>query len=285
MAASGRETNLVVRVPKAPKRDPKMLLLGAVVIVASGALARYGIRQRTRALIAQLLSKNQMLQAMLAPIFLGGIGAGVAFLANYLYQRLVSGFYCSVSVTNKDPNFNAVLDHISGLGELEASSLVATTWKKKNRTWKEQRAQWSMGAREPPKMEFRPSNESTAMSMFQYKGTKVYLQHTKGETVMTGYNRVPMTMETLTLSTFGWNNNLLIDLFHCALSESHKEETGVMNIFVVSNSWLGGWEKALTKKPRPLESVVLDSTAMSVISDARDFLQPATAQVVHNRNI
>jgi hypothetical protein len=232
--------SLVMRVPKAPERDSSAIALAALAVIGSGVAVRLALQEKFRQAVMRVVSGNQMLQAVLAPALLAGTAGAFGLLLQFLYKRLVSGFYCSVSVSNKDKNFNAVLDYISSLGVIETSTMIATTYRKKNMTWKDYRSQYGMGVRDPPKMEFRPSNESSsAMSMFLYKDKKLFLRHVKGETVTTGWNRVPTTMETLHLSTFGRDNTILIDLFDSALRASFKEETDVMNIYVLSNGEYG----------------------------------------------
>ena len=40
-----------------------------------------------------------------------------------------------------------------------------------------------------------------------------------------------------------------------ALLETFEEAADETNIYVLSDSWAGGWEKAMTKKPKPKESI------------------------------
>jgi hypothetical protein len=65
-------------------------------------------------------------------------------------------------------------------------------------------------------------------------------------------------METLTLSCWGLDNTALVALVDDAVAASHAEETNELSIYVQSSGWPGGFVKALSKKPRPLDSVILD---------------------------
>ncbi len=50
-----------------------------------------------------------------------------------------------------------------------------------------------------------------------HRDQKVFLRRHKGQTITTGYNRVPMEMETLTLTVLGRSNALLQALIAEAL--------------------------------------------------------------------
>ena len=52
--------------------------------------------------------------------------------------------------------------------------------------------------------------------------------------------------------------NLIIDLIDCAVEYSMDQEKGLLGIYQVTG-WLSTWCKVMTKKARPLDSVVLDA--------------------------
>ena len=53
-----------------------------------------------------------------------------------------------------------------------------------------------------------------------------------------------------------------------------EQQAETLNIWVKSDGWLGSWEKALTKKSRPKESVILDQNLMDELTnDAMSFLE------------
>ena len=53
------------------------------------------------------------------------------------------------------------------------------------------------------------------------------------------------------------------------VAASHAEETDELAIYVQSSGWPGGFVKALSKKPRPLESVILDQN-LGVLQVSKD---------------
>merc|ERR1719240_1237711 len=82
-----------------------------------------------------------------------------------------------------------------------------------------------------------------------------------------------MVMETLTLSAWGGQTDPLKQLIDDALHASFEEEADELTVFVLNDMWGGSWEKALSKKPRAIDSVILDrDLAASLLADAREFL-------------
>jgi mitochondrial chaperone BCS1 len=79
--------------------------------------------------------------------------------------------------------------------------------------------------------------------------------------------------EELTLSIWGRDNSKIVDLFNKAVTHKLKMEEEGVTVFVQSSSWMGGFEKAFTRKKRLAESVILDvDHAESLLTDARSFL-------------
>ena len=74
----------------------------------------------------------------------------------------------------------------------------------------------------------------------------------------TGYDRTPLELEELTLASYAGQIGKLKQFMAAALQETFEEAADETNIYVLSDSWAGGWEKAMTKKPKPKESIVLD---------------------------
>jgi chaperone BCS1 len=65
-------------------------------------------------------------------------------------------------------------------------------------------------------------------------------------------------------------------VIHDALEASVRERSTDFNVYVQSSSWMGGWERALSKKPREVDSVVLDENlAQELLHDARNFMTGA----------
>jgi chaperone BCS1 len=157
---------------------------------------------------------------------------------------------------------------------VQSGSLVAKTHQRK-KTWKDYRDEWLMGERRPPKMDYQPANNND-VHVVRYGGARILMNRSKGETVTVGSERTPMQLESLTLSSFGSRVEPIKALIDDALRSSYEEQLDEMSVFVLSDMWCSGWEKALSKKPRAIESVILDEDlADTLLRDARDFLQSA----------
>jgi chaperone BCS1 len=97
----------------------------------------------------------------------------------------------------------------------------------------------------------------------------------RGETITTGYDRKPLDQEELTLTCWGRNHKVLSDLLQTAVDEEYKKNKSTdLTIWVrAAQSWMGGWEKAVTKKRRDLNTVVLDvHLKAELVSDAKKFI-------------
>ena len=58
--------------------------------------------------------------------------------------------------------------------------------------------------------------------------------------------------------------------------DSYKDTASQLGIWVLSSGWWGGWEKALTKRARHVDSVLLDEDLKEkLIDDAREFMKSA----------
>lgn len=218
-----------------------------------------------------LLKQNQILQAFIASSFLGCASYLLLLLTNSALAWLRGRTYCSVTISSKDRNFDKVIDFIAKQGMVSSGCLIAST-QKKQKTWKDWRTEFLTGQRKPPKMSYHPANNND-VHFINYAGTNILMHRRKGETVIAGWERVPMEMETLTLSSWGSSTRPLKQLIDDALLASFQEEADELTVFVLADMWGSSWEKALSKKPRTIDSVILDADlADSLLADARDFL-------------
>mmetsp|Transcript_2968 Transcript_2968/g.8785 ORF Transcript_2968/g.8785 Transcript_2968/m.8785 type:complete len:915 (+) Transcript_2968:45-2789(+) len=250
--------------------DQKLLLAGLVALISTTVSLFYNKRE----LLFDLLQKNQILQAFFASTVFGVLSYTLVIIWNLLSSAVRSATFSSVTITNKDENFEKIVNFIGTLAPIETGALMAQTEKKK-KTFKDWKQEFLMGERRMPRMEFVPANNND-VHMFAYKGVRIVMARTKGETVVAGWERMPMQLETLVLSTWRGGNKILKDLVNDAIASSFEAQTDQLSVFVLAGGWIDGWELALTKKPRPLDSVILDEDlAEGLVADARDFLQAA----------
>jgi len=239
---------------------------------AAAALASHGGLRDAAAVLYDLASKNQILQAFIASSILGVISYAVVLAGQTCLSWLRGRTFCSVTISNKDESFDKVIDFIGKQGIVSSGCLVASTQHKK-KTWKDWRSEFLMGVRHPPKMNYQPANNND-VHVIHYAGARILMHRSKGETVVAGWERVPMQMETLTLSSFGSCVAPLKLLIDDALRASFDEQQDELSVFVINDMWGASWEKALSKKPRSIDSVILDEDlAEGLLADARDFLR------------
>ena len=151
---------------------------------------------------------------------------------------------------------------------------MAETYKNKNKSWKDSLVEWRTGevAWPGPRFVYRPSDEKGSFAFFRYANTKVCMSRVAGSTVTVGYDRKPLEMETLTLTVWGTSSDVLTDLLAEALDDAKEEQKDELNVWVLGDSWMGGWEKAISKKVRDSESVIMDgSISADIVADASQF--------------
>lgn len=179
----------------------------------------------------------------------------------------------SITISNKDESFAKIIDFLAENVLPKTGAMMAETAKqKRDHGWWKRAA---FGEREAPKLAYKPANNNDIHS-FNYGGQWILMNRSKGQTITTGWNRKPMTLEHITLSTWGADNTPIQKLIDDAIQADFKIENEDLSVYVLSNDWYGGWEKALSKKARALDSVILDEDlAEDLIADAQEFLRSA----------
>jgi hypothetical protein len=222
----------------------------------------------------EIVKTNQFLQAVFIPSALGVVYYWFqTYILNEVVSKIRSLFYCAITISSKDENFKPVVDYLAKQLK-DGNTLLTAETKKKKRDKNSWRREWNgVAERNPPEMDYRPAKSGATMT-FQFEGHEIYLWRTVGQTVTTGHARVPLELENLTIATFAGKIDVLKSFINAALRDSFEEASDETNIYVLSDGWLGGWEKAMTKKPRSKDSIVLDGNiSETLIEDARNFLQ------------
>lgn len=224
--------------------------------------------------LLKLVWTNQIVQAFLASTAVGAISYTLLMLATMVFGWLRAKTFSQVTIHNSDETFNKVIEFIGKQGMAVNGALVCQTMKKR-RTWRDWKREFMLGKRRPADLEYLPANNNDVHVIY-YSGKRIMMHRSKGETVVAGHERKPLRMETLTLSGWGADNSAIKRLIDDAVAANHEVESDNLNIYTLSSGWPGGWERALSKAPRPLESVILDEDiANRLIEDARHFLDAA----------
>ena len=89
---------------------------------------------------------------------------------------------------------------------------------------------------------------------------------------MVGWDKKPSKQEILTIFCYGKDTTILKELISEAIDFAQEKDSSLTNIYQV-HRWGIGWEKCQSKRPRTLDSVVLDSNiADEIIKDVEKFM-------------
>jgi len=115
---------------------PLMVAIAAIIaaMVASSGADYHG----TLDALFGLMEKNQILQAFVASSVLGLVSYTVMTAGRAILSMIRGRTFCSITISNKDENFEKVIDFVGKQGIMQSGCLVAST-KKKNMTWKDWR--------------------------------------------------------------------------------------------------------------------------------------------------
>eukprot|EP00656_Telonema_subtile_P002625 TRINITY_DN11189_c0_g2_i1.p1 TRINITY_DN11189_c0_g2~~TRINITY_DN11189_c0_g2_i1.p1 ORF type:complete len:200 (-),score=38.19 TRINITY_DN11189_c0_g2_i1:2-601(-) len=160
--------------------SPRAHFLG---ISTAGVVALVLIRRAIR-LGLTLIRHNPMLQQLVGvPLIVGGVGAlgyGVRWLLDQAFSMAARHLKRTIRMDNKDENYNNVIAFISKIQSFQSSTVLAETYKKKRKTWKEWREELMMGARMKPQLDFQPDYVG-GYSAFRYKGSNIWMwRHRRG---------------------------------------------------------------------------------------------------------
>jgi chaperone BCS1 len=251
----------------------------AVLYTYAPALSSYFSSEAFESLYLALTT-SPAFQSMLIWIVPGLISL-LSLLAYKMFRfadsQVRKAFFRSITIKNQDENFDVVLSFISKKCHVSTSSHLAETFKLKQKSWKDRVAEWRTGTSSTaPRFVFKPSDDNASVAFFVYKGSRLMMTRAKGTTVTVGYDRRPHEMESLTITMWGRDNQVLLDLLQDALDDAKLEQSDELSVWVIGDSWLGGWEKALSKKVRPSDSVILDNgLSAKLTEDAARFQKSA----------
>lgn len=193
---------------------------------------------------------------MLSLLYFLGIGGMISsvvyWIYDFVYDFVHKKIFTTVTVYNVDPVYLWLLKYLTEKGYLTPSSMgqsVVKTIVKKQKWWE------PTSAKEKHTVEYIPA---PGTHFFSYKGKKFWAVQHKGEPQCIGFDNRPHTEESIYIMCQGGGMNLIIDLIDCAVEYSMDQEKGLLGIYQVTG-WLSTWCKVMTKKARPLGSVVLDA--------------------------
>lgn len=109
------------------------------------------------------------------------------------------------------------------------------------------------------------------MHSLKHKGQSLWIYHRITETLMVGEEKVPEEQEEIFIQCFGNNTDIIKDFIDCAVVHCMQKETNTIGIYEL-HRWGIGFYKCASKKPRSLESVVLDGDNKDmIVNDIKEF--------------
>lgn len=233
-----------------------------------------------------IIEENMVLQALITGQIAYFLQSSIREIFIYVWEWFHS-FYSSITIENTDRNFDAILLYSSLLcnktnkNNSSNTALIATT-ADKNISYAEKYRNFLLGQREADTLDYRPANAQ--IRTFHYRGHRVLMSRNKGEVLTIGWERSPKQMETLTLSVWGKNNDILKDFFQEALMYKVKEDSKGVQCLMQNSEWPYGWIKCQIIKPRMAETVILDGDkSEKLLRDVKNFLD--NRKWYENRNI
>jgi hypothetical protein len=149
------------------------------------------------------LSSNGMLAAMFWSSVVGSLLYVVSQSVALLQRSFAKRFYRSITISSKDENYRPVLEFLSQHCVPDDPALMVSTARRKRQTFKEWRDEaMGVSARKLPDLDFLPSNSSGTAHVFLYKGQRFLMQRSAGQTITTGWDRKPLDLETITISSW-----------------------------------------------------------------------------------
>eukprot|EP00347_Sterkiella_histriomuscorum_P005490 403356416 len=222
---------------------------------------------------SQLSTDEQLWQLTYSMLFLTLSGFVLSWLyqaVDYAYQSIRKKLVCSITLASKDELFKIVRSYLTHAGYLKGSmtELKVQPKKKKNAHWWDYE-EFEKSKTEKMQVEYLPGPGS---HIFEYKGKQLWISINEQQTVLTGWENKPTKYETLSICTYGTDTKILKELVQEAMDFNEEKDTSLIKIYQV-HKWGGNWNLVQQKKPRAIESVVLDTNiADQIINDVQKFL-------------
>jgi chaperone BCS1 len=123
-----------------------------------------------------------------------------------------------------------------------------------------------------PEVEYSPG---AGDHVFKHNGKTMWAAHSTGKTLITGWERQPTQQEEIVIRTWGTDTAPIKDFIDKCVEHCMEKDAGKVGIYEL-HRWGLGWTKVQGKRPRPLESVILDKdTAQELLEDVKHFQNSA----------
>lgn len=160
---------------------------------------------------------------------------------------------CSVKIHDNDETFKWVSKYMKDMGYVKEDAALKAKIKEDDEPWWE--SIFKAAHKKKPEVEYKPGPGD---HIIKFKGRTLWINCHEGETMITGWDRTPTNPQEINIMAYGTDTTIIKDFIDEAIVHSMKKESDLISIYE-QHRWGLGWTKAQTKKPRELESVVLDS--------------------------
>jgi chaperone BCS1 len=214
---------------------------------------------------------SAFVQSLLIMLFVGTVTSVFYWVYNTLTDFFWRSVLVSITVTKPDVGYMWLAAWLAAnRDQLLTSTNVTLSVLEKEQS----RSYWRRNEEEEvlseKNMQFLPGE---GQHLFKFNGRWVWLNRSISSPVAGGfYSTRPIITETLTVSMIGRTQAPLIELFLEGMKLQRREETNITKVYSLEDGW--DWRVASSRRPRPLDSVVLDGNIMaSIVDDLRLFLR------------
>lgn len=213
----------------------------------------------------------------LYPVFLiMAVVAGALWLVKYafdiIWDKIQQNIWSSITIKNNDDTFIWLQKYMQDKKIIkEDSVLQAGLKKKKHQDWWESIKTdmfKSKNEKDKPDIDYLPGQ---GMHRCNFKGRTIYINHKVLETLLVGWDSLPEEQEVIVLTCFGFNTDVLKDFIDEAVVHCMDKDTNLISIYELHH-WGIGFHEVAKKRPRSIESVVLEKDMSKyIVDDVREF--------------
>jgi len=198
----------------------------------------------------------------------GGSLIGILYsLGKWIWDKIMHNLYSCVTINFDDDTFKHVLKYLQDKELLAHDNVLFCKIKKNDLPWWEQMFE-KKDEKKAPEVDYSPGS---GMHKFVFNGRTMFVHHQEGQVMMTGWDRTPTSCDKLHIYTFGNDCQPIRDFVQATLEHSVQKDDGLVCIYEL-HRWGIGWTKAQKKRPRGLDSVVLDKEkSLNLIKDIKLF--------------
>jgi len=222
-------------------------------------------------MISALVASSPGVQILVSGAVISAISRATWLALRAVEQALLTTITVHSSETAV---WDALMAYLMTNNVLRSKNMTVKRKKPKAKTHKKRQLDLMLGKNEM-ELEFTPGDRCRGTVPF--KGDTIILtRYPDGAKMTVGWQRRVIQPEYIQLRCWGSKPDLLKDFMSAAVASLQERDAQEIHIMTIGNDWPGGWQKAVTKKVRSLESVVLDGDLQQrMLLDARDFLASA----------